>query len=131
MASNYYQDWSGMLDYLKSFNPHIHRDMLSHGKSSVLRITGKDNILKFIRFLEYDKNDIGLKRKMNIALKIEKMYNKEMTKHVFQYTKDMELIKEWESVKEAANSLGVVKSAISNCVKGYSKTSCGYIWKYV
>lgn len=135
LVSNYYQDWNGMLDYLKLFNPHIHTGIRPNGKTSILRITGKDNMLKFIHFLEYDKNDIGLKRKINIALEIEKMYNetnsKKVAKHVFQYTKNMELIKEWKSTKEAADSLGVVKSAIANCVKGYSKTSCGYIWRYL
>ena len=34
------------------------------------------------------------------------------------------------SVKEAAISVGVVISAINNCLKGRSKTCAGYHWRY-
>lgn len=34
------------------------------------------------------------------------------------------------SIKEASKKLNILKTSISNCLKGRSKTSCGYEWKY-
>lgn len=134
LASNYNQDWTFLCEYLKKFNPHIIKDADEKGKSSVLRITGRENIINFITFLEYDNNKIGLKRKVDYAIEILKMYNenppKELTKHVFQYSKEGVFIKEFISAEEAGKAVGVKKSAIGNCLCGLSKTSGGFIWKY-
>lgn len=52
-------------------------------------------------------------------------------KTIQQFDSDMNLIKEWNSVSEAANSLGCKSiSTISNCLKGLTKTAKGFIWKY-
>ena len=32
--------------------------------------------------------------------------------------------------KQRAKEMGVDRTAIGNCCKGKSKTSCGFIWKY-
>ena len=37
----------------------------------------------------------------------------------------------YPSLDEAAEDMNVVKSAISNCLNGRSKSSCGYTWSYV
>ena len=62
-------------------------------------------------------------------------YNPYKTKQkkVAQYTKDMQLVKEWDSIKEASNTLKLCESNISRCAKGdTSRTLCGgYIWKYI
>lgn len=47
------------------------------GNSSVLRITGKNNITNFIKYLKYDTIKIGLDRKINKVLEIIKLYNNE------------------------------------------------------
>lgn len=134
LASNYEQDWSFLCEFLKDFNPHIFRDINSCGKSSVLRITGRDNMINFIEYLNYENNGIGLKRKINCALNILYEYKqnkpKKLTKHVFQYTKDGKLIKEYNSVDEASKAICVGKSAIGNCLCGLSKSSGGFIWRY-
>ena len=134
LASNYEQDWSFLKGYLKDFNPHTAKDTDLTGKSSVLRITGRENILEFIKFMNYETNNIGLKRKVEYAKEIVKMYKenppKELTKHVFQYSKEGEFIKEYKSAEEAGNVVGVKKSAIGNCLCGLSNSSGGYIWKY-
>ena len=54
--------------------------------------------------------------------------NKE--REVAQY-KDGNLIKVWSSGQEAAESLGLLKSKISNCVNGKRKTHGGFTWKFV
>lgn len=74
LASNINQDWTYLQNYLKEFNPHINTSEKKSGKSSVLRITGKDNITKFIKFLKYDSIQIGLNRKIEKALSILKLY---------------------------------------------------------
>lgn len=53
------------------------------------------------------------------------------TFRIGQYTKQGELIKEWDSVKEAAKSLGVNPIQIRSTVRGSNRrgTSSGYLWK--
>ena len=46
-----------------------------------------------------------------------------------QYTKEGILIKEWDSLKQATQSLNINKFALSNCLAGRIKTSAGFIWK--
>lgn len=41
------------------------------------------------------------------------------------------LINTYESAAEAARQLNCTKGSISNCCRGVTKTSCGYIWKYI
>lgn len=57
--------------------------------------------------------------------------NHQQSKPVQQFTKDGQFLKEWSSVSEAAESLNCVVGAISNCALGRSKTSMGYVWKFV
>lgn len=134
LASNYNQDWSFLCEYLKQFNPHITKDIDSSGKSSVLRITGRENVIGFIKFMNYGGNNIGLKRKIDYANSIIKLYldnpPKDWKKHVLQCSKDGEIIREWNSSYEASKELGISKSAIRNCLCGISKSSNGYVWKY-
>ncbi len=52
-----------------------------------------------------------------------------ISKPVKQYDKSMNLIKEYISIKEAADINGFNPSAISNCCKERSRTAFGYIWR--
>lgn len=56
------------------------------------------------------------------ALKFNKM--------TLQFTKDNIFIREWSSVKEAGEVLGINKHSIANCCRGVNKSSGGFIWKY-
>lgn len=49
---------------------------------------------------------------------------------IIQLTKSGEFIKEWPSATEAGRQLGIIRTSICNCLKGYSKSAGGYIWKY-
>jgi group I intron endonuclease len=51
-------------------------------------------------------------------------------KRVMQFTKDDILIQEFESVKQAAESINVTPSSLTICLKGRSNTSGGFKWKY-
>lgn len=52
-------------------------------------------------------------------------------KKVCQYTKDNQLINEYESVTDAASKNNIDKCGIGDCCRGKLKTYKGYIWKYV
>lgn len=60
----------------------------------------------------------------------KKAIGKTNSKKVLQFTKSGEFIREWQSAKEAALTLGVSRSGICNCCKNRSKVSNGFIWKY-
>ena len=51
-------------------------------------------------------------------------------KRIKQYTKNMELIKQWDSVSEAQRSLGIEATNIVKCCKGKGKTAGGFVWRY-
>lgn len=52
-------------------------------------------------------------------------------KKIRQFDSDGNFIKEYESVKQAGEELGIGNTGISKCLKGHLKKSGGYIWKYV
>lgn len=56
--------------------------------------------------------------------------HKAIGRKVAQYDLNGNLIKIWDCMINAANELGVDKSAIWRCCNNKSKTSCGYVWKY-
>ncbi len=49
---------------------------------------------------------------------------------IIQKTKDGEIIKEWESLQQAADELSIERSNISHCLSGRIKTSGGFKWEY-
>lgn len=52
-------------------------------------------------------------------------------KKVGQYNLDGTFIREFDGITEAANATGVTRYAVGNCVNGKSRTSGGFIWKYL
>lgn len=53
------------------------------------------------------------------------------SKGVEQYNKEGTLLRTFDSVSAAAEFLGCSIGAISNCCNGRTKTSQGYLWKFV
>lgn len=51
------------------------------------------------------------------------------SKTVYQYDKDMHIIRVWKSTVECERS-GYNSSSVSRCCNGYLKTYKGYIWRY-
>lgn len=51
-------------------------------------------------------------------------------KIILQFNLDGEFIKEFSSIKEASEEIGVSKPAIVHCLKGKTKKAGGYKWKY-
>lgn len=56
-------------------------------------------------------------------------YGKHQFKKIKQYKDDV-LIKEWDSIKEAANFYNVNQSSISHCCSGRKLRIKGFVWKY-
>jgi hypothetical protein len=52
------------------------------------------------------------------------------SKSIIQYSRSGEFIKEWDSVAEAARSLGIFASNISVVLHGKEKTAAGFIWRF-
>ena len=72
ISSNYTQDWSSIEKFFNTFDifPNIIRTLRENSKSSKIRITNKDHIIKFTKLL-YENNDgIYLPRKYNKVLEI-------------------------------------------------------------
>lgn len=56
---------------------------------------------------------------------------KKKQKPILQYTKDWVLVKRWDSIKEACETLGLKPSNINRNASGRKKCLCGgYNWKY-
>ena len=49
---------------------------------------------------------------------------------IIQKTKEDEVVKEWSSLQQAADGLGIERSNISHCLRGRIKTSGGFKWEY-
>ena len=49
---------------------------------------------------------------------------------IIQKTKEDEIIKEWDSLQQAADELKIERSNISHCLRGRIKTSGGFKWEY-
>lgn len=52
------------------------------------------------------------------------------SKRIKQLTKDGELIKIWDYLKDAVDELGISQPNISNVLTGRHKTAGGYVWEY-
>lgn len=65
---------------------------------------------------------------------VDEMFSKESlrkSKKVAQYDKNWNLIKIWNSCKEVCQKTGYKEQSIRGCLSGHSKTSMGYIWRYI
>lgn len=51
-------------------------------------------------------------------------------KAIYQYDKKMNFIKEWKSIKEAGEFLGIRRAFISSVLTGLKKSAKGFIFKY-
>ncbi len=52
-------------------------------------------------------------------------------RRVIQLDKDLNLIREWESITEASKELKIERANITACCNGKLKRAGGYVWKYL
>lgn len=95
-------------------------------------ITCNNNFWLYSKY--YSKEKIyELQQKFYNKYKINrKPFNKDLkkTKHIIQFSLDGQYIKNWNSIKEAAENLNIQTSGIIRCCKGEMQSSGNYIWKY-
>jgi hypothetical protein len=61
---------------------------------------------------------------------VSKRNTKFLSLQILQYSKTKELIKKWNSIREASRTLNVDNADITKCAKGRVKSAGGYIWRY-
>lgn len=94
---------------------------------NMTNIAGK-NINTGRKFSDEHKRKISESRRGTVISKIQKDKMAEVKKKsVLQYDKSGNFIKEWNSMKEAQDILGI--HGISNACLGRNKTAGGFIWK--
>ena len=85
-----------------------------------------DNRLDNLEWMDYIQQQ---RHGTCIQRRAEKERNGVRSKQVYQYTKDYELVKIWESTNEAGRN-GFNQGNVSACCKGKLKHYKGYIWSY-
>ena len=82
--------------------------------------------------LEWCTSSYNVKHAFDTGLKTQKKGIENVcSKSVYQYDKNMNLLKVWGSMKEVEREIGVNHSAILRCAKKKQKTAGGYVWRYV
>lgn len=71
-------------------------------------------------------NNIITKERLSLSKKGRCYYKKP----ILQLNLDGVVVKEWDSIKSAAESLGIHYTAITMVLKGKHNTSAGFKWKY-
>lgn len=70
----------------------------------------------------------SLERKRNF--KHPQEWKNKLSKPVIQFDTNKNIVKEYNSVKEASEKTGIIKQNISSALSGKYITSGGFIWKY-
>lgn len=52
------------------------------------------------------------------------------TREIVQYTKNMDFVAVWSSIREASRSLNISEHNISYCCSGGFKSAGGFVWRY-
>ena len=101
--------------------------------SSIVEVIRTLNISNITTCLKGKQNQAGgfvwrYKTSIEIPLKIEVNLKSKLERIIIQYTKDKKFIKEWDSIKQASDELGI--GDLNSCLRGNTKTAGGYIFKY-
>jgi hypothetical protein len=118
-------DWSLIQGYTYEKNPEYFKELCKscHIKYDFTEITRQKMSLRMKSEIELGvKNPSTNKGKFggdsHHCVAVEKL------------DKDMNLLCSYQSITEAAKDVNVTETAITNCIKGRSKSSAGYLWKY-
>lgn len=98
---------------------HIDGNKLNNNLSNLEWVTGSENQLHSYRIL---KNTPSMKNHYGS--------NHVASKIIYQFDKNNNFIKKWNSIIEATNELNICACNITDCAKGNRKSAGGYIWKY-
>lgn len=76
------------------------------------------------------KGKTSVRKGCKLSKKEIELHAQAVSKKTYQYDIKGNLIKVWNSVKEASDCLKISMSGISGCCKGRTKTNHGFIWKH-
>ena len=107
---------------------------LGDGSKESTSITSADNeIIQYLKelSLRYNLNFSTYRKTPNSkALEVNLGHPISYTRSICQYTLNGHFLKQYNSLKQAANETGIVASSISHNALGKYKHAGGYIWKY-
>ena len=106
---------------------HIDTDKDNNCVSNLQRVTRKENISNPLTLQHMRENHPKGDTHPNYG---KRGSNAVTHKAVLQYSLDGEFIREWPSIIEAGEYLGINDGHISSCCTGKRKTSGGYIWRH-
>lgn len=66
----------------------------------------------------------------NRTLEDRRVIAEKTGKPVLQFSKNGIFIQDWPSISQAGRELGILETAIHQCLKNKCRTSGGFIWKY-
>ena len=127
--------------YLSNLTPWYNMTLVAIYNNSITGNTGECNS-KFKKGhipTESNKKLSSLANKGNkycLGYKHPEEFLNTLRKPIIQYDKNENFIREWNSIKEAAESIDSIKTNktisgnIYNCLKNLSKSAYGYRWKY-
>lgn len=81
-----------------------------------------DNRVENLRWVTHKENN-------NNPITRERYLNSHNANNLQQFSLEGDLIKIWESAKEAERELGICATGIYYCCDGKRKTAGGYVWK--
>lgn len=98
-------------------------------------VTHHENNMNPITRQKYHDMQIGKKKNQpawNKGLKLPQFSgkNSKRSKPILQFTLNNEFIKRWDNAVIAADTMGISRTSITNCLTGYSKKANNFIWKY-
>ena len=117
---------------------HINTDRTDNHIENLRWVTNKENHNNPLSLINHANASRGRvvseeqKKRQSEKMKGRYKGNKWGSKKIIQLTLDGNFVREWDSIKDAADSFGVTSSAIWNCLNGKSqvKSIKGFVWKY-
>lgn len=117
---------------------HINTDRSDNRIENLRWCTQKENHNNPLSLMNHSKaakgRTVSEEQKKNQSEKMKGRYkgNKWGSKKIIQLTLDGIFVREWDAIKDAADSFGVSSSAIWNCLNGKCqvKSIKGFKWKY-
>lgn len=114
---------------------HIDTIRTNNNATNLRVCTHHENNMNPITRKKYHDMQIGKKKNYpawNKGLKLPELSgeNSGRSRAILQFSLNGDFIKRWVNTAIAGDTLGISRTAITNCLSGLSKTAKKYIWKY-
>lgn len=111
LNGNFIKEWESVTDI---------QEELGYHKNNISHCCLGTNPSSYGYIWSYEKRDDIIYENKNF----------QKQKKIYQFSKNMTFIAEWENLESIEKVLGYGKNAISTCCRCESKTAYGYIWRY-